>query len=195
MPIKLIIVFLFIVAFALAAPPPKAKATVAKGKPAAVIAKGKPATVVAKGPASAAKKPAVGAYRAPATSAARLKAAPPRIANSRAVYSRTPARYAKAPVGRRAPVLVRQPQVFVPQVPSADRYREIQQALADKGFFMGEASGTWSSESAEALKTFQRSQNLDADGKLGSLSLIALGLGPKRVIAAQNISPSQQPQR
>jgi hypothetical protein len=30
------------------------------------------------------------------------------------------------------------------------------------------------------LKRFQREQNLPDDGKIGSLSLIALGLGPKR---------------
>jgi hypothetical protein len=32
----------------------------------------------------------------------------------------------------------------------------------------------------DALKRFQRDQNIGDDGKLGSLSLIALGLGPKR---------------
>jgi hypothetical protein len=31
-----------------------------------------------------------------------------------------------------------------------------------------------------ALKRFQEDQNIAADGKLGALSLIALGLGPKR---------------
>ena len=32
----------------------------------------------------------------------------------------------------------------------------------------------------DALKRFQHDQNLPEDGKVGSLSLIALGLGPKR---------------
>ncbi len=32
----------------------------------------------------------------------------------------------------------------------------------------------------DALKRFQHDQNLVEDGKIGSLSLIALGLGPKR---------------
>jgi len=66
------------------------------------------------------------------------------------------------------------------QQPTADRYREIQQALADKGYFSGPPDGTWGPESVEALKRFQREQNLADDGKIGSLSLIALGLGPKR---------------
>jgi peptidoglycan hydrolase-like protein with peptidoglycan-binding domain len=64
--------------------------------------------------------------------------------------------------------------------PDAARYQEIQQSLADKGYFAGPVNGTWGPDSVEALKRFQRDQNIDDDGKLGSLSLIALGLGPKR---------------
>jgi peptidoglycan hydrolase-like protein with peptidoglycan-binding domain len=64
--------------------------------------------------------------------------------------------------------------------PAAERYKEIQQSLADKGYFSGPVNGAWGSESVEALKRFQRDQNIGDDGKLGSLSLIALGLGPKR---------------
>jgi peptidoglycan hydrolase-like protein with peptidoglycan-binding domain len=64
--------------------------------------------------------------------------------------------------------------------PAPERYKEVQQSLADKGYFSGPVNGTWSSDSVEALKRFQRDQNIGDDGKLGSLSLIALGLGPKR---------------
>lgn len=64
--------------------------------------------------------------------------------------------------------------------PTAERYKEIQQALADKGFYTGPVNGEWGSESVTALKNFQEASNIAADGKLGSLSLIALGLGPKR---------------
>lgn len=32
----------------------------------------------------------------------------------------------------------------------------------------------------DALKRFQHDQNLTEDGKIGSVSLIALGLGPRR---------------
>jgi len=66
------------------------------------------------------------------------------------------------------------------QQPTPERYKEIQQALADKGYFSGTPDGNWGPESVEALKRFQREQNLEPDGKIGSLSLIALGLGPKR---------------
>ena len=57
---------------------------------------------------------------------------------------------------------------------------EIQQALAERGFYEGPVDGHWNASCVEALKRFQADQNLSPDGKLGSLSLIALGLGPKR---------------
>jgi len=69
--------------------------------------------------------------------------------------------------------------------PSADRYREIQGALAAKGFLSPEeATGSWTPASAEAMKRFQAEQNLETSGKINSLSLIALGLGPRRETAA-----------
>lgn len=63
--------------------------------------------------------------------------------------------------------------------PTPDRYKEIQEALAKKGYLHGEATGVWSQDSADALRRFQQDQNLQASGKLDSLSIIALGLGPK----------------
>jgi peptidoglycan hydrolase-like protein with peptidoglycan-binding domain len=57
---------------------------------------------------------------------------------------------------------------------------EIQQALADKGYYTGSIDGQWDAACVDALKRFQTEQNLAPDGKLGALSLIALGLGPKR---------------
>ena len=63
--------------------------------------------------------------------------------------------------------------------PTPDRYREIQGALASKGYLKPEdATGTWNQTSADAMKKFQTEQNLDSTGKINSLSLIALGLGP-----------------
>jgi len=75
------------------------------------------------------------------------------------------------------------------QAPSADRYREIQQALASKGYFHGEPNGEWGPESGDALKRFQTDQSLMPDGKINSLSLIALGLGSKRLSAAKSDAP------
>lgn len=65
-------------------------------------------------------------------------------------------------------------------MPTPDRFREIQAALADKGYLTPEeANGAWSQSSADALKRFQADQNLESTGKINSLSLIALGLGPR----------------
>ena len=66
------------------------------------------------------------------------------------------------------------------QVPTRERYMEIQQALISRGYLAAPPTGIWGPQSIEALKKFQASQNLEPSGKLDSLTLIALGLGPKR---------------
>lgn len=66
------------------------------------------------------------------------------------------------------------------QAPSPERYKEIQAALAAKGYLKTPPSGVWDNDSVEALKRFQQDQNLESNGRLDSISLIALGLGPKR---------------
>jgi peptidoglycan hydrolase-like protein with peptidoglycan-binding domain len=71
------------------------------------------------------------------------------------------------------------------QQPTVDRYKEIQQALADRGYFAGPMDGNWGGSSTDALRRFQHDQNLTEDGKIGSLSLIALGLGPRRATTAK----------
>ncbi len=81
------------------------------------------------------------------------------------------------------------------QQPSPERYKEIQQALADKGYFSGSVDGNWGPESVDALKRFQREQNLTDDGKIGSLSLIALGLGPKRTTTNPESTPEKPVQQ
>ena len=63
--------------------------------------------------------------------------------------------------------------------PTPDRIRDIQQALASRGYDTP-VDGVWSKETETALARFQTEQNLEGGGKLNSLSLIALGLGPKR---------------
>jgi hypothetical protein len=63
--------------------------------------------------------------------------------------------------------------------PDPDRYQQIQQALAGKGYFKGEVNGQWGDDSVDALKRFQADQKLDDDGHLSALTLIGLGLGPK----------------
>jgi peptidoglycan hydrolase-like protein with peptidoglycan-binding domain len=76
--------------------------------------------------------------------------------------------------------------------PTADRYKEIQQSLADKGYFKGEVNGTWGDDSTDALKRFQSDHKLADDGKINSLSLIELGLGPKHDIGTLHPTDPQE---
>ena len=75
--------------------------------------------------------------------------------------------------------------------PTPDRYRQIQEALAAKGFLQAEdATGSWNQTSVDALKRFQAAQNIESNGKINSLSLIALGLGPKREAVVKPPAPT-----
>jgi peptidoglycan hydrolase-like protein with peptidoglycan-binding domain len=75
--------------------------------------------------------------------------------------------------------------------PTPQRYKEIQQALADKGYLKSEPNGVWDTESSEALRQFQTDNNLSPTGKLSSASLIGLGLGPKTAATLPNPLPNQ----
>jgi peptidoglycan hydrolase-like protein with peptidoglycan-binding domain len=74
--------------------------------------------------------------------------------------------------------------------PTSERYKEIQQALADKGYFKGEVNGEWGDDSVDALKRFQSEHQLPEDGKISALSLIQLGLGPKHDGGAVSLAPA-----
>jgi len=79
------------------------------------------------------------------------------------------------------------------QSPSTDRITEIQKALIERGYGKGEPTGTWGPDSAEALRKFQEDNKINPTGKLNSMSLIHLGLGPKRDTIAQRKTEGQKP--
>jgi len=79
------------------------------------------------------------------------------------------------------------------QSPTPDRYREIQQALIDRGYLKSEPNGVWDAQSSEALKQFQTDQKLSPTGKLSAASLIGLGLGPKTASSQPGIDPPALP--
>jgi len=54
-----------------------------------------------------------------------------------------------------------------------------------RGYLSGAATGVWDAQSIDATKRFQQDQSLKPTGKLSSVTLIALGLGPKRDTRAQ----------
>ena len=121
--------------------------------------------------ASAAKKKAL-VKKAAVKSAARKPAAPSKT--GAALHTASAKKSAKKVPVKRTTWRNRQ------ATPSSDRYLEIQNALVAKGYLpAGAATGAWDQASADALKKFQSEQNIDSNGKINSLSLIALGLGPR----------------
>jgi hypothetical protein len=113
------------------------------------------------------------------THTAQAHAATPHAAVSRTGAHKAAAHHSagkKTSARRRASV----PRYQVQAAPAPDRVREIQGALAAKGYLKTDPSGQWDAASQDAMKRFQADQKLDQTGKLNSLSLIALGLGPKR---------------
>ncbi len=153
-------------------PQPSAEKETGKGK--------RTTKVVSKSPAKAPGKSATkGAAKAPAKAGATKSAgsatgskkgsmrASPK--GSRKGSTRTASKRSKATVYRQ-------------QQPEPERIREIQQALNDRGYPLP-VSGAWDGSTVDALKRFQTDQkieNLSGKGKLDSMTLIALGLGPKR---------------
>ena len=121
---------------------------------------------------------------APAKTPAKTTAGKPKATNPTAKSRATASKNARGKKTARRPSQPRQ------LAPTKERYQQIQQALASKGYFSGEATGQWGTDSVEALKRFQADQNLPPDGKLTSLSLIALGLGPKRLSAQSSPQPA-----
>jgi hypothetical protein len=102
--------------------------------------------------------------------------------------------------GRNSAVLARAQRVPPPPSyqlhPDPERYQQIQQALADRGYFKGEVNGVWSDDSTDALRKFQADQKLPDDGKITALSLTGLGLGPRHdgsTASAVPIQPAPDP--
>ena len=124
--------------------------------------------------ASTARKGATA--KAPAKAGAKSKSA----AVVPAAKRRGPAT-AKRAVGRRTTKRRGSYSPYVGQQrPAPERIQEIERALADKGFLAAEADTNWDQASIDAMRRFQQSQNIAADGRLSSLSLVALGLGAQQ---------------
>ena len=124
---------------------------------------------------------ALGSLAAPAVS---KKGAAPAKAAAKSGVKRSAGKAAadKRTVGKRV-VRRRVPDHYSyvgQQRPAPERIQEIERALVEKGYLAGEPDGNWDQASTDALRRFQQSQNLYADGRLSSMSLIALGLGSRQ---------------
>lgn len=85
------------------------------------------------------------------------------------------------------------------KAPTADRITEIQTALSRDGYYQGEPSGKWDSNTVAAVQKFQSANGMDANGKLDAPTLQKLGLGsdiagvsaPKPIVpGSPNAAPS-----
>ncbi len=137
-------------------------------------------------PKPAARKSAPASKSKPAASASRHSAPGAKARSNAAASGRAATRGHSSGKGRRRYARRRQSWRTGQMKPRPERYKEIQQALIDKGYLQAPATGTWGPESTDALTRFQRDQKLEPSGKLDSLSLIALGLGPKRDLIGSN---------
>ena len=109
----------------------------------------------------------------------RQPAAKPTAVVPSAKNSRTPMRYSRRRITRAS----------IAAVPSnTERYKQIQDALAARGYLKSPSTGVWDNDTVDAMKRFQQEHNLEPTGKVTSRSLIALGLGSST--AAPSAVPS-----
>lgn len=141
---------------------------------------------------AATKKPASKTRRAPAKKTVkRTTARKTTTAKRRTTRRKTTARRVRSSKRR---VATRSARFRGQRAPTTDRYREIQQALQSAGFLENEPSGKWDDPSIAAMKRFQEQHSIPPTGKINALSLIALGLGPKRGPAPGTTSVLETPQ-
>ena len=85
------------------------------------------------------------------------------------------------------------------KAPTPDRITEIQTALSRDGYYQGDPSGKWDSNTDAAFQKFQSANEMDANGKLDAPTLQKLGLGsdiagvsaPKPIVpGSPNSAPS-----
>jgi len=88
------------------------------------------------------------------------------------------------------------------KAPTPERISEIQSALTRAGYYQGDSSGKWDSNTIAAVEKFQSANGIDPSGKLDAPTLQKLGLGSDiagvsapRVVAPPlaNLSPPTTP--
>jgi len=65
----------------------------------------------------------------------------------------------------------------MPAGPTSDRIEQIQRALSRSGYYQGDPSGHWDSDTVSAMKGFQQAHGITPSGKIDAPSLQQLGLG------------------
>ncbi len=102
-----------------------------------------------------------------------------------APMAQAPAPQATPPVASIAPAAGPGPAARVMMGRELDRasVRDVQQRLADDGFYKIKVDGIWGPKSQDGLVAFQRSRSLSADGRLTPETVSALRLDPNALHA------------
>lgn len=74
------------------------------------------------------------------------------------------------------PTTQRQGAMATPPHLSSNQVRSIQQNLTDRGYDSGRPDGVWGTRTQQALRDFERDQNLQSDGRPDPQTLAALGV-------------------
>lgn len=64
-----------------------------------------------------------------------------------------------------------------PSRPTSNRIEQIQRALSRTGYYQGDPTGHWDSDTVAAMKSFQQAHGINPSGKIDAPSLQQLGLG------------------
>jgi len=73
--------------------------------------------------------------------------------------------------------------------PEPERIEQIQQALAQAGYFNGQPNGLWNDQTREAMRHYQTDHGFPATGLPEAKSLMKLGLGPHPLPADVDTTP------
>ncbi len=77
-------------------------------------------------------------------------------------------------------------QAITPNSLPRGEVRQVQQALDKDGFKAGRADGRWGPETANAVKQFQQSKQIQSNGQLNRQTLADLGLDTSRLQGSRN---------
>lgn len=88
-----------------------------------------------------------------------------------------------------------QQQGMMMQSVSPDVVQDIQRNLQDRGYDVGQVDGMWGRRTAQALRNFQRDQDIQASGRIDQQTLAALGLGEAQQMGQAPGQPDTDLQR
>jgi peptidoglycan hydrolase-like protein with peptidoglycan-binding domain len=77
-------------------------------------------------------------------------------------------------------------QPISPQDLSRGKVRQVQQALDKEGYKAGPTDGRWGRETEDAVKQFQQSKQIQANGQLNQQTIADLGLDASRFSQSGN---------